>query len=143
MTNKRYKPLFDKLFYITSVLTFILVVTPTVVCGIHAPSTLFITLPVFLFTAYFFISPLFAYAELGEDALFIKYGLMISHSIPYNKIRAIKSERGMTNHSILSIKNALVHTNIKYNTFDETTLSLKEMDEFLRDLNEKCDRRLL
>ena len=50
----------------------------------------------------------------------------------------------MTNHSsILSIKNALVHTNIKYNTFDETTLSLKEMDEFLRELNEKCDRRLL
>ena len=63
--------------------------------------------------------------------------------IPYDKIRGIEKERKLISPSILSIKNALDHVNIKYNTFDVTTLSLVNSDEFIDNLNKKCNGRLI
>ena len=142
MPIKRYKPLIDKLFYILASVTLAVVVIPTVICGISAPKTLFIMLPILLFVAYFFISPLFAYVELRESSLFIKYGFIIKREIPYEVIRKIEKERRIISTSILSIKNALDHVNVKYNRFDVTTLSLQDSDEFLNALNERCSGRL-
>ena len=143
MKDKRYRPLVDKLFYSLAVTTFLIVFLPTLICGILEPNTLFIMLPIFVFTAYFFVSPLFGYVELRDDVLFIKYGFIMSRSIPYNKIRKIEKERRIISPAIMSIKNALDHVNIKYNTFDLTTVSLKECDSFLEELNKRCDGRLL
>ena len=143
MSIKRYKPLVDKLFYCLSLATLIIVLTPTVVCGILAPSTLLIMLPILIFTAYFFVSPLCGYVELRDDGLYIKYGFIMSRTIPYAKIRRIERERTVISPAILSIKNALDHINIRYNTFDITTVSLKDSESFLRELNERCDGRLL
>ena len=142
MQTKRYKPLIDKLFYILASVTLAVVVIPTVICGISEPETLFIMLPILLFVAYFFISPLFAYVELRESSLFIKYGFIIKREIPYEAIRKIEKERRIISTSILSIKNALDHVNVKYNRFDVTTLSLQDSDEFLNALNERCAGRL-
>ena len=143
MQEHRYKPLTDKLFYLLATFTLLITLTPTVICGILAPTTLFITLPILLFTAYFLLSPLFGYVELREASLYIKYGFIISREIPYEKIRKIETERKIISPSILSIKNALDHINIKYNTFDLTTVSLKKSDEFIMALNGKCEGRLL
>ena len=143
MKDKRYTPKVDKLFYLLAVPTFIIVALPTVICGILAPNTLYIMLPIFVFTAYFFVSPLFGYVELRDDELYIKYGFMMSRTIPYNKIRKIEKERKAISTSILSIKNALDHINIRYNTFDMTTVSLKDEEDFLSELNAKCNSRLL
>ena len=143
MQEHRYKPLTDKLFYLLATFTLLITLTPTVICGILAPTTLFITLPILLFTAYFLLSPLFGYVELREASLYIKYGFIVSREIPYEKIRKIETERKIISPSILSIKNALDHINIKYNTFDLTTVSLKKSDEFIMALNEKCEGRLL
>ncbi len=143
MQEHRYKPLTDKLFYLLATSTLLITLTPTVICGILAPTTLFITLPILLFTAYFLLSPLFGYVELREASLYIKYGFIISREIPYEKIRKIETERKIISPSILSIKNALDHINIKYNTFDLTTVSLKKSDEFIMALNGKCEGRLL
>ena len=142
MQTKRYKPLIDKLFYILASVTLAVVVIPTVICGISAPKTLFILLPILLFAAYFLISPLFAYVELRESSLFIKYGFIIKREITYEAIRKIEKERQIISTSILSIKNALDHVNVKYNRFDVTTLSLRDSDEFLNALNERCSGRL-
>ena len=143
MKDKRYRPLVDKLFYLLAVPTFIIVALPTVICGILAPNTLYIMLPIFVFTAYFFVSPLFGYVELRDYELYIKYGFMMSRTIPYNKIRKIEKERKAISTSFLSIKNALDHVNIRYNTFDTTTVSLKDEEDFLSELNAKCNGRLL
>lgn len=143
MKEHRYKPLTDKLFYLLATFTLLITLTPTVICGILAPTTLFITLPILLFTAYFLLSPLFGYVELREASLYIKYGFIVSREIPYEKIRKIETERKIISPSILSIKNALDHINIKYNTFDLTTVSLKKSDEFIMALNGKCEGRLL
>jgi hypothetical protein len=143
MQEHRYKPLTDKLFYLLAISTLLITLTPTVICGILAPTTLFITLPILLFTAYFLLSPLFGYVELREASLYIKYGFIVSREIPYEKIRKIETERKIISPSILSIKNALDHINIKYNTFDLTTVSLKKSDEFIMALNGKCEGRLL
>lgn len=143
MQMKRYKPLVDKLFYLLASITLAIVVLPTVICGISAPKTLFIMLPILLFAVYFLASSLCGYAELRESALFIKYGFIMKREIPYEKIRKVEKERRIISTSTLSIKNALDHVNVKYNSFDVTTLSLKDSDEFLKELNERCSGRLL
>lgn len=143
MQMKRYKPLVDKLFYILASITLAIVVLPTVICGISAPKTLFIMLPILLFAVYFLASSLCGYTELRESALFIKYGFIMKREIPYEKIRKVEKERRIISTSTLSIKNALDHVNVKYNSFDVTTLSLKDSDEFLKELNERCSGRLL
>ena len=141
MENKRYKPKVDKLFYFIMIPTMIIVLSPVIICGILVPTTLFITVPILLFTTYFLITTLFGYAELRESSLFIKYGFFISREIPYDKIRGIEKERSVISTSILSIKNALDHVNIKYNKFDVTTISLDDNDGFIRELNERCDNK--
>lgn len=78
-----------------------------------------------------------------KNKIFIKYGLIMKREIPYDKIRGIEKERRIISPSIISIKNALDHVNIKFNTFDVTTLSLKDSDEFIRELNNRCDKRLI
>ena len=143
MENKRYKPKLDKLYYLIMVPTMIVVLTPVIICAIPEPMTLFLTIPILLFTAYFFITTLFGYAELRESSLYIKYGFIIKKEIPYDKIRGIEKERGIISPSIISIKNALSHVNIKYNAFDVTTLSLNDSDEFIEELQEKCGKKLV
>ena len=135
--NKRYYPLFDKFYYITAAITFVLVTTPMLICGIHAPGTLFITIPIFLFAMYFFISPLFAYVELGEDELFIKFGLMMTKKIPYSKIRKTEKDRTGISPSVLSIKNAMEHVNIKYNRFDMVSVSVTDNDELIAEIEKR------
>lgn len=143
MKDKRYKPLIDKLFYSIMIPTMVIVILPVILCGIIEPTTLFITSPILLFTAYFFITTLFGYAELRDSGLFIKYGFIMKKEIPYDKIREIEKERAIISPSIVSIKNALDHINIKYNAFDVTTLSLRDSDEFIQELNKKCNGRLI
>ena len=138
MDNKKYKPKVDKLFYLVMIPTMIIVLAPVIICGILVPTTLFITVPILLFTTYFLITTLFGYVELQESSLFIKYGFIMSKEIPYDKIRGVEKERSIISTSTLSIKNALDHVNIKYNKFDVTTLSIDDNDDFINELNKRC-----
>ena len=140
MDNKKYKPKVDKLFYLVMIPTMIIVLAPVIICGILVPTTLFITVPILLFTTYFLITTLFGYVELQESSLFIKYGFIMSKEIPYDKIRGVEKERSIISTSTLSIKNALDHVNIKYNKFDVTTVSLDDNDDFIIELNKRCGK---
>lgn len=57
---------------------------------------------------------------------------LLKKEIPYHKIRAIEKERGIYCNSIMSLKNALDHINIKYNKFDITTVSVVDNDDLIR-----------
>ena len=130
MENKRFKPLVDKLYVIICVPTLLFLFLVTVL-AFFAPSALLIMIPVDLFTVYILISPLFGYVELRADSVFIKLGFIMKREIPYKKIRGLKKERRAISESMTSLKCALDHVNIKYNTYDVITVSVVGNDELM------------
>ena len=78
--NKRYKPLIDKMYFIITLPTAAVLISALVISA-YAPMMFFVTVPSTLFTAYFFVSPLFGYVELGEEWVFIKYGFFMKKEI--------------------------------------------------------------
>jgi uncharacterized membrane protein YdbT with pleckstrin-like domain len=137
MENKKYRPLFDKLYWCISVPTTLFVLITTVVLGILSPETLFWMIPLSLFITYFFISPFFGYVELRETSLFIKYGFFLKKEISYHKIRDVQKEKRFYSESMISLKNAFEHVNIKYNAFDVTSISIVESEAFLQELEKR------
>ena len=134
MSHVKFKPFIDKLFWSISIPTVLFLTAFTVAVSIHEPVTLFFSIPIDLFVSYFLVSPLFGYAELRESSLFIKYGFFIKKEIPYSKIRGAKKVRKWYSDSMLSLKNSLDHVNVKYNTFDMTSISVKDNDAFIEEL---------
>ena len=137
MQNKRYKPKYDKLFFIIFIPTAVLILAVTLITAILEPKALFWTLPIAAFVAYFFISPISAYVELRESTVFIKYGFILKKEIPYSKIRKIERERKWYSDSMMSMKNSLEHVNIRYNSFDVTSVSVKDNEAFMKELDER------
>jgi hypothetical protein len=141
METKRYKPLIDKMFYIISIPTILLMATLTVICAI-AHITLVSVIFVDILVVYLIVSPLFGYVELRENEVFVKFGLYNSRKIPYDTIRGVKKDRKFYSESMVSLKNAIEHVNIKYNSFDVTTVSVVDNDGFIEELKERCKRDL-
>jgi len=134
MQVKRFRPKIDKLYRILLTVTNALCLPLLFIPTLFSPVTLFITLPLFVFVNYFFVSPLFGYVELRETELFIKYGFFLKKTIPYAKIRSAEKERKFYCESMMALKNALEHVNIKYNTYDVTTVSVEDNDAFIEEL---------
>ena len=134
MKNKKYKPLIDKLFYIILIPTSVLLIVFTLLAAL-APISLIIIIPVDLFCLYFIISPLFGYAELRENSLFIKFGFFMKKEIPYSKIRGTQKVRRFYSDSMVSLKNSFEHVNIKYNTFDILSVSVRENGDFIEEID--------
>ena len=139
LENRRYKPLIDKMFYLIWVPISIVMLGVTVL-SFFEPTALFVMLPVDIFTFYFLFSQLFGFAELREKSLFIKFGFILKTEIPYSSIRGIAKDRKFYSDSMLSLKNALSHVNIKYNKFDLVTVSVKENDEFIEELTRRIKK---
>ena len=137
MKNIRFKPKIDRLYAIIFVPTVLLTLSVTIIPSLFSLSTLWITLPTFIFVLYFLISPLFGYVELRENSVFIKYGFILKKEIPYEKIRGAFLERSFYSQSMMSLKNSFEHVNIKYNSFDITTVSVKENEKLINLLNSK------
>ena len=130
---KRFKPLVDKMFYII-LLTSIIPMAAMTVISAFSPISLVVTIPVDLLVIYFIISPLFGYVELRDSTLYIKYGLIMAKEIPYAKIRGTVKARKFYSDSMVSLKNAMEHVNVRYNTFDIASVSVVGNDDFIREL---------
>lgn len=133
MEIKRYKPMIDRLFYLISLPTAALMIGFTVL-AFFEPSALFVVLPVDVLVVYFLISPLFGYVELRGETVFIKFGFFMSREIPYAKIRGASKSRRWYSDSMMSLKNAMEHVNIKYNTFDMVSVSVVGNDELIDEI---------
>lgn len=134
MEKKRFKPLVDKSFWITLLILSVVLAFGTVV-AIFELSALFLMLFVDVFSLYLLVAPLFGYAEFRENYLFIKFGLFLKKEIPYDKIRGVTKERKFYSDSMLSLKTAMEHVNIKYNRFDVVSVSLVDNDAFISELD--------
>ena len=140
MEIKRFKPLFDKLYFILLIPTAVLLLAATVLIFVFPePAAVVIIAVVDLFVAYFFVSPLFGYVELRESSVFIKYGFLLRKEIPYDKIRGAVKVRKFYSDSMMSLKNSFEHINIKYNTFDITSVSVMDNDELIKALDALLD----
>ena len=136
MKNQRFKPLFDKTYKSIWISLSVLMALFTVIAAFE-PTALFVMIPTDLFVLYFLLSPLFGYVELREESLFIRFGLILKREIPYRKIRGITKERKFYSDSMLAMKNAMEHVNIKYNTFDVMSISIVESEAFLQELEKR------
>ena len=136
----RYKPKVDGLFFAVFIPTTIMLIGGMVLSFLE-PTSLFVMLPVFLFSEYFLISPLFGYVELCESTLFIKYGLFMKKEIPYSKIRAVEKERKWYSETMMSLKNSLEHVNVKYNSFEVTAVSVTDNEGFISELKKRVGRK--
>ena len=134
MQYKRYKPLFDKLFWCIFIPTVLLLCAVSVVTVLANPWLAFLAVGIDAFTLYFLLCPVFGYVELREDTLFIKYGVFMKREIPCKKIRGVKKGRRIYSESMLSLKNSLEHIDIKYNSFDITTVSVVDNDGLMREI---------
>ena len=139
MKNLIFKPKYDKLFWCIWIPTSILMLGVTAI-GFFAPTSLFVLIPVDLFTFYFLVSPLFGYVELRESTLFVRFGFFITREIPYGKIRGLMKERRWYSESMLSLKSAMEHVNIKYNAFDVITVSMRDNDALIEAIEERVGK---
>ena len=136
MQTKVYKPKVDRTFWWISVPTLLLLLSGTVLACFE-PVALFIMLPVDALSIYFVVAPLFGYVELREHSVFIKYGPFLKREIPYAKIRAVASDRKFYSESMLSLKCTMEHVNIKYNSFDVTSVSVDDNDGLIAELERR------
>ena len=58
----------------------------------------------------------------------------MKREIPYTKIRSVKRARRAISYSTVSLKCDMEHIEIGYGSFDETTISLVDTDEFVEEL---------
>ena len=137
---RKYRVKVDRLFYWLFIPITAILLGVTVTLGILDAVALAIILPIDLFILYFLVSPLFGYCELREDTLFIRYGLIITRSIPYEKIRAIEKKRAFYTYSMLSLKCSFSHIDIKYNRFDVTSVGVVDSDIFASLLSQKLGK---
>ena len=133
MSNKRFKPLIDKSFYMIWIPTVLLLVAATVI-SFTSPIALVILIATDVFTLYFLFSSLAGYVELREESVFIKLGFIMKIDIPYEKIRGFSRQRKIYSDSTVSIKNSLEHVNIKYNKFDLVSISVVTNDELISEI---------
>ena len=123
MENVRFKPQIDRLFWFIWIPTVILLAVGTAIACTSAVALL-IMLATDIFTLYFLLSPLFGYVELRERTMYVKFGFFVSREIEYSRIRAVNIERKWYSESMLSLKCAYEHVNVKYNSFDVVTVSV-------------------
>lgn len=133
METKRYKPKFDKLFYIPIVIVSALMVGATAVSVIE-PAGLVIMLACDLIVLYFVLSCFAGYVELRESVMFVKFGFFLKREIPYSKIRKIERQHRLYSESMLSLKNSLDHIDVRYNLYDVVSISVIDNDDFVREL---------
>lgn len=138
MNEKIYKPKFDKYYGAIIIPTSILIIGVTIGISIPYPPSLFFMIPTDLLCAYFFISPFFGYVKLGESSVFVRFGFFATCDIPYDRIRGVEKVRKFYSDSIMSLKMSMDHVNIKHGRFDVTTVSVKDND----DLMEEIERRM-
>lgn len=133
VNNKRYKPLYDRV-YITVLLCALIPVLSVFVFALFEPKTLFVAIPTLLFVAYFVFSSACGYAELREATLYIKFGFFLNKEIPYSSIRRVEKRRSFYSQSMAAIKSAMEHVDVYYNAFDVVSVGVIDNEGFLKEL---------
>ena len=140
MEYKRFRPKFDKLYLWITIPTMLLTLALLVLTAVwQATGGWIVMTATTTFIGYFLISPCFGYVELREETVFFKFGFILKREVPYARIRKLEKRRTAIAESMLSLKNAMEHVNVKFNSFDCYSVSVKENDELIEELKERCN----
>lgn len=140
MKNLRFYPKFDKLYLWITLSTAALMLLLLVLTGVfRSTGGLIVMACAAAFVGYFLISPCFGYVELREETVFIKFGFFLKREIPYARIRGIEKKRTAIADSMLSLKNALNHVNIKYASFDCVSISVKNEEKMIDEIKRRSN----
>jgi len=104
------------------------------ICLFPEPLAICLVIPLELIVLYLLISPFFGYVELRENTVFIKFGLILKKEIPFSVIRGAERVVKTSSDSIISLKTAFEHINIKYNRYDVVSVSIKDGDVFIAEI---------
>ena len=139
MEHKRFFPKYDTLFHFIWIPTAIIMLF-LLVMNAFLPSTFgwIVTLVTTVVVAYFVISPMFGYVELRETCVFVKFGFFMRRVIPYETIRGVEKKRTAIADSMVALKNAMEHVNIKHGSFDVTSVSVKDGDAMMAEIRKRC-----
>ena len=132
MQTKRYRPKIDILFWMITAVANVILLAMLIVGFVFD-----VTVPTLLFVNYLIVSLLFGYVELGDDAMFIKFSLLLKRRVPYSQIRTLTIDRRRYSESMLSIKNSIEHVNVRYNRFDVVTVSVRDNEAFVEAVKER------
>jgi len=133
---KRYNVAIDKLFFIIWIPVSVIMISLTILSFTEVLAFILLIL-LDLFVFYFLFSSLSGYVEIYDNYLYIKFGFIIKRKIEYKDIRDVIKERKVYSTSYLSLKNALEHIVIKYNKYDDVTISVKENDDLINELKKR------
>ena len=144
MSNQRFKPKFDKVYWVSFALSMVYIIAMTAISFMHL-TVFWITGAVNLVLIWVLLSPWFGYVELREKTVFIRFGFLLHREIPYEKIRKTEKARHWYSESIVALKNAIEHVDIRYNSFDVVSVSVVENDALIEALAarikaEKCNK---
>ena len=135
MEKKRFMPHIDWINRVIFIIAIVLLLGLTVeICLFPEPLAICLVIPLELIVLYLLISPFFGYVELRENTVFIKFGLILKKEIPFSVIRGAERVVKTSSDSIISLKTAFEHINIKYNRYDVVSVSIKDGDEFIAEL---------
>lgn len=136
---KRFLPKYDKFFHFIWIPTAIIMLS-LLALNAFLPSIFgwIVTLATTVIVAYFVISPMFGYVELQETYVFVKFGFFMKRVIPYETIRGVEKKRTAIADSMVALKNAMEHVNIKHGKFDITSVSVKDNDVLMAEIRKRC-----
>ena len=135
MDKKRFMPHIDWINRVIFIIAIVLMLGLTVeICLFPEPLAICLVIPLELIMLYILISPFFGYVELRENTVFIKFGLILKKEIPFSVIRGAERVVKTSSDSIISLKTAFEHINIKYNRYDVVSVSIKDGDVFIAEI---------
>ena len=136
MENKRFYPKIGRMFWAILIPSeiFMLAMNALWIFYPGGPLSVIVIVGTFVLLNYFLLTPCFGFVEFREKALFVKFGFFMKREIPYESIRRVEKERRFYADSMLSLKNAMEHLNIKYNRFDLVSVSVVDNDALLAEL---------
>jgi len=133
--KKRFMPHIDRINRVIFIIAIVLLLGLTVeICLFPEPLAICLVIPLELIVLYLLISPFFGYVELRENTVFIKFGLILKKEIPFSVIRGAERVVKTSSDSIISLKTAFEHINIKYNRYDVVSVSIKDGDVFIAEI---------
>ena len=132
---KKYKPLVDKLYWIVALPLLSIMAAATVFGAFTSPIVFALLLVMDAAIIYLLLSPLFGYVLLCEREIVIRFGFILKKRIPYDKIRKTEKVRRFYSDSMLSLKNATEHVNIRYNSFDVVSVSVVGNDDLIAEIS--------
>lgn len=137
-----YKQRIDKWYIVTIIICEILfLIQPILGIVWNQNSLIYVGLIFFVAINTIMLPPMFGYVRLEENGLFISFGL-IHKKILYSNIKSAKFYKTWATNNPCSITTSFAHIDIQHSKGKQTTISIKNHEEFLAQLEENTKKDL-